>query len=127
MQKPDLRDIHQLTKDEFKHILGPVAGSLEDGSKVIWGMQSDVFACCTIQGDQISVRGTPRFEQTIKSAYTQAKPTMWFSSAEKERPKAETIPPALKPKTDTTSATTHRVRIPAKLNSHSGQREHPDP
>ena len=78
MQKPDLRDIHQLTKDEFKRILGPVAGSLDDGSKVILGMQSDVFACCTIQGDQISVRGTPRFEKAIKSAYAQAKPTMWF-------------------------------------------------
>ncbi len=111
MQRPDLRDIHQLTKDEFKRILGPVAGSLDDGSKVVLGMQSDVFACCSIQGDQISVRGTPRFEQAIKSAYAQAKPTMWFGSAEKERPKTETIPPALKPKTDTTSATTYRVPV----------------
>ncbi|VFB09594.1 Uncharacterised protein [Aeromonas salmonicida] len=83
MQRPGLRDINQLTKDEFKCILGPVAGSLDDGSKVVLGMQSDVFACCTILGDQISVRGTPRFEQTIKSAYAQAKPTMWFGSAEK--------------------------------------------
>ena len=82
MQKPDLRDIHQLTKDEFKRILGPVAGSLDDGSKVVLGMQSDVFvACCTIQEDQISARGTPRFEQTIKSAYacsSQADNVVWF-------------------------------------------------
>ena len=48
MQRSDLRDIHQLTKDEFKRILGPVAGSLDDGSKVVLGMQSDLFACRTI-------------------------------------------------------------------------------
>ncbi|MGU5646749.1 hypothetical protein [Aeromonas caviae] len=111
MQKPDLRDIHQLTKDEFKRILGPIAGSLDDGSKVVLGMQSDVFACCTIQGDQIVVRGPPKFEQANQVAYAQAKPTMWFGSAEKGRPKLDPIPPALKPKTDTTSATTYRVPV----------------
>ncbi len=38
MQKPDLRDINQLTKDEFKRILGPIARSFEDGSKIVLGM-----------------------------------------------------------------------------------------
>lgn len=111
MQKPDLRDIDQLTKDEFKCILSPIAGSLEDGSKVVLGMQSDVFACCTIQGDQISVSGTHKFEQAIKSAYAKAKPTMWFGSAEKERPKVERPSPTLQPKTDTKSATTYRIPV----------------
>lgn len=41
MQKPDLRDIHQLTKDEFKRILGPIAGSLDDDSKVVLGMPEE--------------------------------------------------------------------------------------
>lgn len=111
MQKPNLRDINQLTKDEFKGILGPIAGSLEDGSKVVLGMQSDVFACCTIRGDQITVSGTPKFEQAIKAAYARAKPTMWFGSAEKARPKVERPSPTLQPKTDTKSATTYRVPI----------------
>ena len=111
MQKPSLRDINTLTKDEFKCILGPIAGSLDDGSKVALGMQSDVFACCKIQGDQITVRGTPRFEQTIKSAFGSAKPTLWFGSAEKERPKVETPSPTLQPKTDTKSATSYRVPV----------------
>ncbi|MFR9702220.1 DUF3289 family protein [Aeromonas sanarellii] len=111
MQKADLRDITQLTKDEFKRILGPIAGSHEDGSKVVLGMQSDTFACCTIQGDQITVRATPKFEQTVKAAFAKAKPTLWFGSAEKERPKVERPSPTLQPKTDTKSATTYRVPV----------------
>lgn len=111
MQKPDLRDITQLTRDEFKRILGPIAGSHEDGSKVALGMQSDVFSCCKVEGDQITVRGTPKFEQAIKAAFANAKPTLWFGSAEKERPKVERPSPTLQPKTDTKSATTYRVPV----------------
>ncbi|HAT6345328.1 TPA: DUF3289 family protein [Aeromonas hydrophila] len=111
MQKPDLRDIKTLTKDEFNRILSTAGGSLPDGSKVALGFSSDVFACCRVQGDQISVHGSDKFEQTIKSAFASAKPTMWFGSAEKERPKVERPIPQLQPKTDTKSATTYKVPV----------------
>ncbi len=46
MQKPDLRDISQLTKNEFKRILGPIVG---DGFKVVLEMQS---VAITLNGSQ---------------------------------------------------------------------------
>ncbi|MFQ2155664.1 hypothetical protein [Aeromonas hydrophila] len=95
MQKPDLRDINTLSKDEFSRILSTSGGSLPDGSKVALGMSSDVFACCKLQGDQISVHGSAKFEETIKSAFASAKPALRFGSAEKERPKVERPIPQL--------------------------------
>lgn len=111
MQKPDLRDIKTLSKDEFSRILSTSGGSLPDGSKVALGFSSDVFACCRIQGDQISVHGSAKFEETIKSAFASAKPALRFGSAEKERPKIERPIPQLQPKTDTKSATTYKVPV----------------
>ncbi|WP_461603563.1 DUF3289 family protein [Aeromonas salmonicida] len=112
MQKPELKDISTLTRDEFNRILSPMGGSLDDGSRVALGMSSDVFACCKVTGDQIIINGSsPKFEQTVKTAFGSAKPTMWFGSAEKERPPVERPSPTLQPKTDTKSATTYRVPV----------------
>ncbi|MER0498790.1 DUF3289 family protein [Aeromonas hydrophila] len=111
MQKPDLRDIKTLSKDEFSRILSTSGGSLPDGSKVALGFSSDIFACCKLQGDQISVHGSAKFEETIKSAFASAKPALRFGSAEKERPKVERPIPQLQPKTDTKSATTYKVPV----------------
>lgn len=88
----DLRDISTLTKDEFKCILSPMGGSSEDGKRVKVRFESDVFACCKVIDSKLVIQGSDKFRRTVEQAYASAKPTMWFGSAEKERPKPEYVP-----------------------------------
>lgn len=78
---------------------------------VALGLSGDIFSCCRVQGDTITVSGPPLFVQNIKAAFPHAKPTVWFGSAQKERPPQQCLSPVAQTKTDTTSATTYRVPV----------------